>query len=215
MFPLDLVMSRPLHKFTVVLRKRQSKEKLTKDDFECRLELAFGKALSSMSEAQSRYKRSYDKRVLQARKLRVGESVYLYHNHGTSKREKLSREVCDPFCNIFLDRVHNMFTIPPGDVEETVSGNRVALVPASTTPFKPAYAAQTADFQKKNKAGRDYSLKRILDHRADANGDSCFKLDLEDNFTSSLQTRSDVPEEPFSRYLAKRARRSRCTVQAL
>ena len=57
--PFHLLLSRPPPEFTLVPRTRSTPAKVTREDFERRLEVAIGKACASLREAQERYKRNY------------------------------------------------------------------------------------------------------------------------------------------------------------
>lgn len=118
----DHVLSLPPPEFTLVPCKRPSPDKATEKDFERILELEIEKDLAFMRETRSPYKRIHDRRYRRARKLRFSESAYLELNIGTSKRDKFSRQVSDPFRIISIYKEHNMVFIRRGYVVELFPG---------------------------------------------------------------------------------------------
>lgn len=190
--PFDLVLSRPPPEFIVAHRPGRMPARQNKADFVRRLEIAIGKAKTSLLNTQKKYKANFDKRLRKARKLKVGESVYLDTNDGAKKRDKLTHEVAGAFRILHVHK-NNTVTIQRGDVVETVSANRVVRAPSSVVPVEPDHAARPKYVAAKNVEGQTWVFDKILDHRELDDGALEFKMKWSGDWDPSWEPRENVP----------------------
>ena len=210
--PFDLVLSRPPPEFSVDHQPNRGKRPV-RQDFVDRLKIALGKATRSLRKTQERYKRDFDKRIRRARRLKVGEAVYLDISDGAAKRDKLAFQVSGPFRILEVQRKGNTVVIQRGDVVERVSMNRVVRSPSSAEVVEPEHASTPEDLADKETEGEIWRFKKILDHREMADGSLQFRLELVGNYEPTWELRKNIAEEAVSRYLAKVARRNRQALQ--
>ena len=103
----------------------------TQEEYVERLKIALGKAKKSLLKSQERYKKTFDRRVRHARKLKIDDKVYLDIEEGGIKRGKLSHGVAGAFRIVKVDNSTNTVIIKRGNVVERVAMNRVVRAPCS------------------------------------------------------------------------------------
>ena len=214
--PFELVLTRPPPEFIVTHRPNRRKSPPDRDDYLARLEIALGRARESMTKAQARYKKNFDRRVRHVRKLVPDDKVYLDVDESGFKRAKLSHGVAGPFRIISVDKKTNTVVIQRGDVVERVAMNRVVRAPASAAVDDTTDALQATpkDLADKVTEGETWVMKRILDHRELDDGTLQFRIEWAGNWKPTWEERKYIPEESISRYLAKRRKKDRAQAQA-
>ena len=154
--PFELVLTRPPPEFLLKHEPGRKAQAPTREEYVDRLKIALGKAKASLFTSQERYKKTFDRRVRHARKLKIDDKVYLDIEEGGINRGKLSHGVAGAFRIVKVENSTNTVIIQRGDVVERVAMNRVVRAPCSATvdETNAELQATSKDLEDKVKEGK-------------------------------------------------------------
>ena len=204
--PFDLVLSRPPPEFSlhhsVNPRQRPTVEK--KADFVIRLDRAIEKAYASLTKAQARYKKDYDRSVRRSNKnIRAGDWIYL--DNPEEDPGKLEYHTTGPH-RVIANDGHTLTIDRAGQLERVSSDRLVAGPPPAEAPSSVVHSRTRALPEGVTLSQEEYVVDKILDDVVDEDGHRWFKVRYYGYNDTEYQPEAAIPAELTSQYLRRKRR---------